>query len=321
MGESVYLSLPVNSTGSSGLPVAFAGRSVAKSYGREKVSSAYGIYGPNSSPEFDLLGIIVIARDVYGRQMAGLIIIAVPRDYIQSPLQKPEPYIPFSAQKASYPSIPERVPAFSDTRVTFDGVAPDQAVSSAVSACLDKLPFEQRQSVRRAVISDIDGPGGIMGAYSPSRRGEINIDGSDVGYNIAKTVAHESFHSFTCQSLLALFERYAKTGVSSDPKGYGKSMKGLWDLYAEAQRKRDMRAFPTDYSRSCVSKVYGARSYDEAKQAASVGFMEYLAELASELETKGQSVKANASPELRQAYGIMEGILRSADSDSSSLVA
>ncbi|MFA5103804.1 MAG: hypothetical protein WC527_01320 [Candidatus Margulisiibacteriota bacterium] len=303
MGESVYLSLPINSAGSVGLQTTSAGRSLPNSYGREKVSSAYGMYGPNSLPEFDLVGIIVVARDVYGREMAGIIVVAVPRDDYPSEIAPTEIYDP----------TPQKSPR-TDTRVAFDGFVPNERVSDEVQSYLDTLPLEQRQSVKRAVISDMDGPGGIMGAYAPYRRGEILVDGSDINSGLAKTVAHESFHALTCQKLLKPFERYATTGIS-DQKGYGKSVKDLWDIYAQAQRKRNMRAFPTDYSRSCAYAVYRARSYEEAEQAASVGFMEYLAELASELQTKGHAVKNNASPQLRQSYEVMERILRNADSN------
>ncbi len=179
---------------------------------------------------------------------------------------------------------------------------PNQDQQNAMQI-LNQLPKDQRSSVIGCNVISADGRGGVLGWYQPSDPGYINLDKHDMradssGEQTASTIAHESFHAFTVQKLLPAWRENKNSP-------YGQKMEALYQHYVKAIKSGDPSQFPSAYA---ASKLNEARC---GREGFEVGFMEYLAELAANIET-GQKAPY-PSPELRSAYATMERLLQQAN--------
>lgn len=168
---------------------------------------------------------------------------------------------------------------------------------------LNQLPLAQRNSVIGCNVISADGRGGVLGWYQPSDPGYINLDKHDMradsnGEQTDHTVAHESFHAFTVQKLLPAWRENKNSP-------YGQKMEALYQHYVKAIKSSDPSQFPSAYA---ASKLQEARC---GREGFEVGFMEYLAELAANIETGQKGYAKN--PELRSAYAAMDGLLEQAN--------
>ncbi|WP_130472606.1 hypothetical protein [Candidatus Magnetaquicoccus inordinatus] len=194
-----------------------------------------------------------------------------------------------------------------------DPTSPNHAENKAQQV-LAQLPKEQRESVQAISVEHADGVGGIQGWYDPVRRqnqAKIFLDSADFhqdysGERTAHTIAHESFHAFTVQKLLPAWQQNKNSG-------YGQKMESLFTKYKHAMQSGDRNAFPTDYAASHMVKMHHAVMAGDRREAArqfEVGFMEYTAELAANIETgKDQS----PHPHVAQAYAAMRSVLQQAN--------
>lgn len=228
------------------------------------------------------LELVGLARNIYGQEI-GIIKI----DIITVTPKKSRPIEPdIQAPSVISPS-------------------PDKSTNSRVNQILAALPKDQADAVREVDVRYIDGPLGIQGAVASREPQRVIIDRDDQ-QRLTKTLAHESFHSFALQKLLPAFLDYSRYGTN-DIKGYGRNMEKLWNLYLDAVRSQDYSAMPTDYAQACLNDIYRHQSREKLV----VGFMEHLAELASEIEVNGGVSAANHS--LDQASLAMREIIAGAN--------
>lgn len=261
------------------------------------------------------LELVGIARNIYGQEI-GIIKI----DIITVTPKKSRPIEPDSEPDILAPAKPEletdpqevlqpRLPQpWQPPRIQAPSVispSPDKSTNSRVNQILAALPKDQADAVREVDVRYIDGPLGIQGAVDSRKPGRVIVDRDDQ-QRLTKTLAHESFHSFALQKLLPAFLDYSRYGTN-DIKGYGRNMEKLWNLYLDAVRSQDYSAMPTDYAQACLNDIYRFQS----QQKLVVGFMEYSAELASEIEVNGGVSSANHS--LDQASLAMREIIAGAN--------
>ncbi len=232
----------------------------------------------------EAIQILTLIRDLlekYGNYGQPFTIIIMPQGVLIEPEQNTSPlFAPPIAPKSSNNT--------------------DQASALKV---LDQLPKDQRSSVIGCNVIPSDGIGGKLGWYQPSNPGHINLDKDDVradmrGEQTAHTIAHESFHAFTIQKL---FPAWSENRTSA----YGQQMERLYQQYVKAVASGRQSQFPSEYA---ASKLNEARS---GREGFEVGFMEYLAELAANIETNQKA--SVQSPELRSAYSTMENLLQQAN--------
>ena len=313
---------------------------------RERASSITPKSIINGITKADIHRIILIAQDMYGNTVI-VVVILNPKDgkYVppehtpEEPPVTPEPKTPDTTQPGSTPAKIDAVSC--EASVEFENCREDRPAAEKIRTTLASLPKEQRDSVHHISVqgynpydpeNSSDGPGNKLGWFNPSdsaQRDRIFLDSQDTGYTLEHTVAHESFHAFTVQKLLTPFDNFMRTGMD-DKKGYGRKMKALWESFTSAIQNHDRNAFPSRYAesyldayRSAVRKARtmyesGRISMQEARlmvmHTLSVGFMEYLAELGSNLETDKVNASSQTYSPLRQAYTQMQGILDAASS-------
>ncbi|MDD5457468.1 MAG: hypothetical protein PHV30_10630 [Candidatus Margulisbacteria bacterium] len=210
-----------------------------------------------------------------------------------------EPY-----QPGQYGLSPDRQQT---QRINFAGNNIIPGLKERIQQIMSKLPEDQRNCISNINVTPQDGPGGVMGWYDPRKPSAINLDQDDTDRNLAHTIAHESFHGFTMQKLLPAFLNY-KNGRGSDSKEYGKNMAVLFQMYTRAVMAGNKLALPTDYSRSFLD-LYHRVPFAQKQRALAIGFMEYIAELAANLETGNAH---SGSQALDKAYTTMANIIKSA---------
>lgn len=311
--------------------------SIASKIERERASSINPKSLIGGMTNADIRKIIIIAQDMYGNTVI-VVVILTPRDgkYIPPEHTPEEPPV---KQRPIVPVKKDFEPR--QVEIEFENCRDDRPAAERITATLASLPKEQRDSVERVSVqgnnpydpeNGSDGPGNKLGWFNPSERSQrdrIFLDSQDTGTTLEHTVAHESFHAFTVQKLLTPFDNLMRTGMD-DKKGYGRKMKALWDLFTSAVKNHDRNAFPSRYAesyldayRSAVRKARtmyesGRISMQEARlmvmHTLSVGFMEFLAELGSNLEINKASAASQTYAPLRQAYTEMQRVLDAANS-------
>jgi len=297
----------------------------------------------------DIQRIIVIARDVFGNTVVVVIFIpkgggCLPPEHSPKDIPthtSPRPQIPSGRQPQAIPTPQQTKPAQTSCPVQYENCRGNESTTRRIRDTLASLPKEQRESVRQVSVigpnpydteNGSDGPGNKLGWYNPSdvaQRDRIFVDSADVQDGLEHTVIHESFHAFTVQKLLTPFENFVKTGIDNN-KGYGRRMKALWDLFVKSMSTQDRAGFPSKYAESFLDAYKSAArrartlynsgriSMHEARlmtmQTISVGFMEFLAELAANLQTGKVRPSSVGNATLRQAYAEMESLLTAANS-------
>ena len=267
--------------------------------------------------QISLKHIVELIKHQYENQGNGIIIIVVQSSSRTSTFSPPDTagressrIVPAIYTQPYQPAPNGLSPDRQQTqRINFAGNYAIPGLRERIQQIMSKLPEDQRSSIRDINVTPQDGAGGVMGWYDPSRPTAINLDQDDTDRNLAHTVAHESFHGFTMQKLLPAFLNY-KNGKGSDVKEYGRNMAALFQSYARAVQSGNKWALPTDYSRSFLD-LYNRVQPAQKQRALAVGFMEYLAELAANLETGAAYSNSQA---LDQAYATIRSILTAAES-------